>query len=108
MIDHLNHEALLSVRDFLMRAALYQANEFGRVEVRKEARTLLKALDEYLHDELDPQHGARIADTPDLETVPQPERPLPPAAQGERPVNQGERAPNFQQYFPKNGRQLKR
>lgn len=96
MMDHLKHEALLDVRDFLMRAALYQATEFGRVEVRKEARQLLKALDSYLHEDLDEQDEPiapeKVPDTPDvIQHIPQ----------GERPVNQGEIKPNFARYFPR-------
>jgi hypothetical protein len=76
--------AILDVRDFLMRAAIYQSTEFSRDEVRREARKLLHTLDGWLRG-----HAA-LVDPP----------------QGEQPVNQGEKAvnqtfrPNYTQYFP--------
>jgi hypothetical protein len=75
---------LLDVRDFLMRAAIYQSTEFSRDDVRKEARKLLHTLDGWF------KTHAALVDPP----------------QGERPVNQAEQAvngtfrPNFGQYFP--------
>jgi hypothetical protein len=76
--------AILDVRDFLMRAAIYQSTEFSRDEVRKEARKLLHTLDGWLktHQALvDPPQGERLVN------------------QGEKAVNQTFR-PNFDHYFP--------
>ena len=97
MIQKETRETLLGVRDFLMRAALFQANEFSRDDVRAEARVMLKALDRYISDqerEAIKTNGASSG------------HKIPDIQQGERAVNQGPdvtRAPNFNQYFPEVG-----
>lgn len=48
---------VLTLRDFLMRLALYQSGEFSRNDVRSEARLMLRAVDKYLFDEMTSRKG---------------------------------------------------
>lgn len=91
--------AILSIRDFLMRTALFQSNEFARDDLRREARRLLKTLDQYLMEEqaeLGAIAAEKVPDTPDVRQA------APDARNGERRVNQHEQRPNFNAYFPSN------
>ena len=91
-------ETLLGVRDFLMRAALYQANEFSRDDVRAEARVMLKELDRYISDQVRGDTAVATNGASAGHKEPDP-------SQGEREVNQGVimRAPNMNRYFPQIG-----
>lgn len=89
------------VRDFLMRVALYQATEFGRDDIRREARFLLRQIDTDSGDLLPaPVPAEKVPDTPDIR-------------QGEREVNPGfrqpggPRQPDFPAYFPRRQKRRK-